>query len=229
MWKGKKSNGIMNKDGEINFGKLEQQIDTAVSSDNLYWVQNEAKIRAVTNKVASYEEFVDIVKASHLKPLEKGDRISDIKVFNQPWNINAGSSSRSADEPSNADISSTKIMDISHFNRRWKYQCKTSQDKYYFLLSIKCEDIGRIFKAEIGLGLLGDMILVIQENYKLEDAQDIANLLLCLSQCGRFDLSLQFLSHKEKNGISEVISKLHDDWNVEKSNELSIVYGTGSS
>lgn len=45
-------------DGEsINFNKLEKELMQAVEADARYWRENDAKIRAVTNKVASYEEF----------------------------------------------------------------------------------------------------------------------------------------------------------------------------
>ena len=63
----------MNKDGTIDFSKLEKQLFVAVEEDARYQRENDAKFRAVAQKVGSYEEFKDIVAASHLKPLEKKD------------------------------------------------------------------------------------------------------------------------------------------------------------
>ena len=63
----------MNKDGTIDFGKLEKQLLVAVDEDARYRRENDAKFRAVAQNVASYEEFKDIVAASHLKPLDKKD------------------------------------------------------------------------------------------------------------------------------------------------------------
>ena len=63
----------MNKDGTIDFSKLEKQLLVAVEEDAKYQRENDAKFRAVAQKVGSYEEFKDIVAASHLKPLEKKD------------------------------------------------------------------------------------------------------------------------------------------------------------
>lgn len=75
-------------DESLNFDKLEKELNAAVNADQRYWRENDAKFRAVHQKVATYEEFKDIVKASHIKPLEKGDKMDSI-VFNQPWNIAA--------------------------------------------------------------------------------------------------------------------------------------------
>lgn len=63
----------MNKDGTIDFNKLEKQLLVAVEEDAKYQRENDAKFRAVAQRVASYEEFKDIVAASHLKPLDKKD------------------------------------------------------------------------------------------------------------------------------------------------------------
>jgi len=225
MWKGKNTHGIVKKDGEINFSKLEQQIDSAVSADKMYWVRNEAKIRAVTNKVATYEEFEDIVKASHLKPLEKGDRISDIKVFKQPWNINSGSgaSSQTSSERS-TEISYQSVATVNQFDRIWKRQCKNSLERFNFLTELDCSKIHHIFQAEIALGLLGEFISAIHENYKSEKSETIANILYTLTKCGRFELSLQFLSEKEKNSLSEIMDLLSTDWNSENVCQLKSVY-----
>ena len=227
MWKGKNSYGIMKKDGEINFSKLEQQIDSAVQSDKMYWTQNEAKIRAVTNKVASYDEFVDIVKASHLKPLEKGDRISDIKVFKQPWNISAGKSeSLKIADGKYSTLTTCSVTNFNQFNREWRRLTKDSKEQYTFIMGFQCETILKIFHAEIGLGLLGEIILVTNENYNVEHADNIANKLYTLSQCGRFDLSLRFLSQKELQVLQELLERLSADYNNENIEQLKSIYST---
>ena len=67
-----------------DISKLEVELNQMIESDKLYWMRNEAKCRAARQHV-SYEEFDQIVKASHLKPLSKGDHL-DVdrgdKVFN---------------------------------------------------------------------------------------------------------------------------------------------------
>ncbi|XP_034478158.1 coiled-coil domain-containing protein 103 [Drosophila innubila] len=52
--------------------------------DELYYLRNDAKLRAVTN-TQSYEEFKDIVDAAHLRPITKQDK-SNAKTKNRLWN-----------------------------------------------------------------------------------------------------------------------------------------------
>ncbi|KAL5257268.1 hypothetical protein ACHWQZ_G012255 [Mnemiopsis leidyi] len=225
MWKGKSTHGIMKQDGEINFSKLEQQIDSAVEADKMYWIRNEAKIRAVNNKVASYEEFEDIVKASHLKPLEKGDRISDIKVFKQPWNINSGSESGSQTTSSKStEIANNSVDNVIQFNRVWKRQCKNSLEQFNFLTELDCSKIHHIFQAEIAMGLLGEFVSVLHDHYQVEKSETVANILYTFTKCGRFDLSLMFLSQEEKKCLSKVMNSLSNDWNSKNVSQLKEVY-----
>ena len=41
----------------LNFEKIERELDSAVTADQRYWRENDAKFRAVHQKVATYEEF----------------------------------------------------------------------------------------------------------------------------------------------------------------------------
>jgi hypothetical protein len=52
--------------------------------------------------------YRDIVKASHIKPLEKGDKMDSIKVFNQPWNIAAAKNSKEDDKTKTGEIVQVK-------------------------------------------------------------------------------------------------------------------------
>ena len=63
----------MNDDEGIDFRKLEKELALAVEADEKYLRENDAKFRAVNQRVGSYEEFRDIVSTAHLKPLERKD------------------------------------------------------------------------------------------------------------------------------------------------------------
>ena len=63
----------MNEDEGTDFRKLEKELALAVEADEKYLRENDAKFRAVNQRVGSYEEFRDIVSAAHLKPLERKD------------------------------------------------------------------------------------------------------------------------------------------------------------
>ncbi|KAM3597983.1 uncharacterized protein V6R79_012034 [Siganus canaliculatus] len=68
----------------INFSALERELQGALESERRYQRENEAKLRAVGQQVASYDQFRDLVLASHLRPLDKKDR--DGRSRRQPWN-----------------------------------------------------------------------------------------------------------------------------------------------
>lgn len=63
----------MNDDEGIDFRKLEKELALAVEANEKYLRENDAKFRAVNQRVGSYEEFRDIVSTAHLKPLERKD------------------------------------------------------------------------------------------------------------------------------------------------------------
>ena len=46
----------------------------------------------------------DIVLASHIKPLEKEDRLDQIERFTQPWNIHGKKSGSKDVKPENMEI-----------------------------------------------------------------------------------------------------------------------------
>ncbi|XP_035037336.1 coiled-coil domain-containing protein 103 isoform X1 [Hippoglossus stenolepis] len=68
----------------IDFSALELELQAAVESERRYQRENEAKLRAVSQRVASYQEFRDLVLTCHLKPLEKKDKEGAPRK--QPWN-----------------------------------------------------------------------------------------------------------------------------------------------
>lgn len=42
---------------DIDFTELEKELEAAIDQDSRYWLQNDAKIRAVNQRVATYDEF----------------------------------------------------------------------------------------------------------------------------------------------------------------------------
>ncbi|KAM8824312.1 dynein axonemal assembly factor 19 [Synchiropus picturatus] len=71
------------QDTVIDFSALELECRAAVELDHKYRRENDAKLRAVTQRVSSYQEFRDLVLASNLKPIHKTEREGMRK---QPWN-----------------------------------------------------------------------------------------------------------------------------------------------
>ncbi|MBN3323492.1 CC103 protein, partial [Atractosteus spatula] len=80
----------MEQSDGIDFAALERELQAALEADRRYRTENDAKFRAVRQQVGSYEEFRDIVLASHLKPLERKDKAGAPRK--QPWNSLASGS-----------------------------------------------------------------------------------------------------------------------------------------
>ena len=53
---------------ELSLDLLECELTDTIEQDSRYWRENNAKFRAVAQN-ATYEQFEEIVKASHLKPI----------------------------------------------------------------------------------------------------------------------------------------------------------------
>nr|XP_006825850.1 PREDICTED: coiled-coil domain-containing protein 103-like [Saccoglossus kowalevskii] len=103
----------------------------------------------------------------------------------------------------------TKIIKNGHeFARDWKRYCKTNTDRYNFLIKIGGEQLGVIFKMEIAFGLLGDILVALEECFVPEDANAIVSILENLSKTSRFTLSLDFLSSIEKDSCQRLLLKL---------------------
>ena len=97
------------------------------------------------------------------------------------------------------------------FSRDWRRLCKTNADKCAFLLWIGAEAIGKIFKAEISFGLLGDIVTAMDDQYQVDYHHTIAAILKTLSTVNRFKLSLDFLTGTEKEACKSLFSKLLHD------------------
>lgn len=51
-------------DESLNFDKLEKELNVAVNADQRYWRENDAKFRALHQKVATYDEFKSVKQKS---------------------------------------------------------------------------------------------------------------------------------------------------------------------
>ncbi|XP_044746379.1 uncharacterized protein LOC123307940 [Coccinella septempunctata] len=64
---------MMSSSSRSDNHRLYAELQNAIEEDKLYWLRNEAKIKAaVTSK--SYDEFRELVAAAHLKALKKEDK-----------------------------------------------------------------------------------------------------------------------------------------------------------
>lgn len=158
----------------------------------------------------------------------------------QPWNPHAQGNSQTTHVHSDVSLPTTmKTPQSAHeFSKVWRRPCKTEKEKYELLLKIGGQELGRIFKAEISMGFLGEFLSSLLNYLNVNDAKAVCDILLQLSKTNRFDLSLKFLGEEERKITSELIKRLEevnleDDMenkckvtkNVEILQELRKIYG----
>ncbi|NXL86918.1 CC103 protein, partial [Alectura lathami] len=157
----------------------------------------------------------DIVLASHLKPLEKKDKVGSKR--NVLWNPCVA---RAKDQHV-GDVEVPQELDqlpgtSAEFYRDWRRCLKSGKEKYQLLLRLEGKALGRIFQADLGFGLLGEFLTVLAENICREDRDAILQILQSLSGTKRFGLNLDLLSESEKQSTRDLLRKLQsmsrDGW-----------------
>ena len=104
---------LANKPLLINLEKLQNQVKAEILADEKYWRENSAKMRAIEQKVPTYEDFRQIVLASHLRPLDKGETLHDktISSTKRLWNSLANSSTTTTTYDNSITTTTTLTID----------------------------------------------------------------------------------------------------------------------
>ncbi|KAF7236575.1 hypothetical protein EYD10_16703 [Varanus komodoensis] len=194
-------------DSIIDFHALEKELEEAIATDEKYQRENEAKFRAVHQKVASYEEFRDIVLASHLRPLEKRDKVREKR--NVSWNT----CTTKADCKLETEVQLSPDLDLlpktsSEFYRDWRRCMKNSQERYQFLMHLGSQTLCQLFQTDLAFGLLGEFLAVLAENACNKDQDLILEILESFSRTKRFGLNVELLGKQEKEVCRQLFDKL---------------------
>ncbi|XP_051496422.1 coiled-coil domain-containing protein 103 [Apus apus] len=196
---------------------LLRELLRAAAADERRAREDAAKLRALRQRVSSYREFRDIVLASHLKPLEKKDKLGDTRRV--LWNPCAAR----AQAPPASDLEIPQELDqlpgtSAEFYRDWRRCFPSGKEKYQFLLELGGETLGRIFQADLGFGLLGEFLTVLAENVCGEDRGAVLQILQSLAGTKRFGLNVDLLSESEKEKSRDLFRKLwstsREDWST---------------
>lgn len=217
----------------IDFTQLERELNNAIEADARYWRENDAKLRAVNQKVATYDEFRDIVKAAHLKPLDKGDKAS---LQNKPkssiWNSltpkkrhtdsdnnNAAVGDKSGattmatptmlqDPPPYPPLGVDRLPGTPHeFTQLW---CALDiSERLHLLRRMGASTLGHLFRTEIPVGVLGEVLqALLAFTPSTQEVVLVVGILEALTEAKRFGLSLQFLSSVEQTTGRQLLEKL---------------------
>ncbi|XP_026275945.1 coiled-coil domain-containing protein 103 [Frankliniella occidentalis] len=217
---------------DIDFTELERELEAAIDQDTRYWLQNDAKIRAVNQRVATYDEFRDIVKAAHLKPLKKkdisgsGSNDSSSSRGSFVWNsIASGKKKPAAERQEKHDMendvyprSASNQVDLqralsstSEFMQMWR-SLDGSERRYAALQRVGTGALGRLFSTtEIPVGLLGEILeAALHFRASTHEICFVVKMLETLTKAKRFCLTLEFLSSGEKATCKQLLSKLNN-------------------
>ncbi|XP_072033503.1 dynein axonemal assembly factor 19-like [Amphiura filiformis] len=202
------------REDKIDFQKLERELEAAVETDAQYWRENDAKMRAVEQRVETYEQFKDMVAAAHIRPLDKEDKQGMLSTRNQPWNpyyrkTKEGNNKSVADDENLKKDLPVLPSNSNDFTKQWR-KLKENLLKYNYLLDIGGDRLVKIFHAEISFGLLGDILSVLNQCLEPSHSEAVMHILTSLSETNRFSLSFDFLSKTEKTQCCELISKLEN-------------------
>lgn len=112
------------------------------------------------------------------------------------------------------------------FVREWRKRSKEeTQERYNFLLFVGADRLEVIFKTEIGFGLLGEFVQIL-ESFKEADELAVIEILAACSRTNRFSLSVTFFSSKEKEACSKLFAKFSQEADIVDS--LKHLYGVKS-
>nr|CAH8826331.1 unnamed protein product [Trichobilharzia regenti] len=156
----------------INMHNLEREMNSAVVKESRYWIENDAKIRAVQQGVPTYDDFKELVAGCHLKPLERSELINSSSKKSS-WNYSAtlvNNSTTSFEPKSNSSINTKTCTTPQEFLSHWR-QIKSSpvltddNDRHSYLFELlfnqKDELMESLFHTGLGVSFLPDVLTIL--------------------------------------------------------------------
>ncbi|XP_012525920.1 coiled-coil domain-containing protein 103 [Monomorium pharaonis] len=199
----------------IDYKNLEEELHAALAADELYKLQNDAKIRAIEQSVPTYEHFRQMVNGAHLKPLNRDDMKPKTSVqWNpliktvKPHDLTASAASKKLhNKESNESIVNRSRKTCEDFLQSWKTITDHS-DKFTYIWNLR-NDLHHVFRVEIPASFLVDLTnTCLQHSSRVDDITPVVELLDILSACNRFDLMVCFMSRDEKSTCEELFQQL---------------------
>lgn len=188
-------------DTDVDLRRLERQFISAKSSDAKQREENSAKFRAIHQKVETYEEFCDIVAASHLKPYNdqcmktyqsttrNKTLVSDKSTFPCLW------------EDGN------KEKTCSEFVKIWR-NLKDSKSKCRFLFnSVEKDNFKNLFLNDLPVIVFDESINLMLTMLSDENINYFACVLEAFSRSSRFHLCVKFLDNRTKKQLQDLLSQ----------------------
>ncbi|CAF0903116.1 unnamed protein product [Didymodactylos carnosus] len=200
----------------INFRKLAENFSKEKQAETVYWQRNSAKFRAIEQRCASYDEFRQIVAASHLKPLDKNETLTFEHYKQVSWNQQAARQDSASATTLPAITTATSPIQSKTFVHLPKYlpefilqwrRCQTSAMKFEYLKQYDLSTLEKIFQTDFTTELLNDLTQIYESN-SYDNAQIIVQLLAIIVNAKRFQLTKGFFTEIEKHNLDKLFSHL---------------------
>eukprot|EP00039_Didymoeca_costata_P025437 m.13328 g.13328 ORF g.13328 m.13328 type:complete len:229 (-) comp4833_c0_seq1:73-759(-) len=224
----KKLRPVVTEDG-IDFKELEQVVNNQLAADAKYDREDAAKFRAVNQRVATYDEFENIVKGAHLSPMKED--VANLQLKRTHWSSSGRSDTRRR-EAHKTDINGTKTDEVSDGDQHGKNQDSSLPDKHeskmtsvefiktmnaikdskemaLFIANVDPERLNFLF----GKNLSDEHIMSIFRGATHMTPSKALPIINKLKSVERFDMVCMFLSDGDKQEIQSIISD--NSWEID--------------
>jgi hypothetical protein len=214
----------------INTERIQNYVASQVYAEQKYQRENDAKLRAVNQRVPTYEDFRQMVLASHLKPLDKGEtlrgavgRENNGKSWNAVMIGNKSDEIGSRIEPnsnsSDVDLVNQVPKSSLEFVKTWRLiesqypdETECSRMKWLLICNVNTERITQLFRPEINGEMLGKFVVLFETVLRAdsEASSAVVELLKVFTRCNRFDLNMMFLKQNEVDACRRIFQVLEE-------------------
>ncbi|CAH8441506.1 unnamed protein product [Schistosoma turkestanicum] len=222
-------NGDYLKQLGINMNNLEKEMNSAIAKESRYWLENDAKIRAVQQGVPTYDDFRELVAGCHLKPLDRSELTNTIRQKSS-WNYSTtllGNNNVFSEPGMNSPISTKSITTPQEFIVRWRHikssstvaNINESDALSELLFSQNSELLENLFNTGLGVSLLPDIISVL--NHVIDNTEEILSsadckvnmvfmILASFQKSKQFSVAVDCLLDNEKETARNLIQKIEE-------------------
>uniref|UniRef100_A0A0V0J9P2 Coiled-coil domain-containing protein 103 n=1 Tax=Schistocephalus solidus TaxID=70667 RepID=A0A0V0J9P2_SCHSO len=202
----------------LDIGRLENDLKQAVRYEERHWNENDAKIRAVEQRVPTYEDFRGLVDGCELRPLKQKEA-EELSKRPSGWapSINYALPPVTLSTGMNSISPRTVCDSPEQFLRAWRdHGSRDSADaldnRGRLLLHQSPTLIGELFSSGRGLAILSqvlEVLLWLVTTSNLDGVMGkVANMMIAIGRSANFETTLMFLTDEEKATARCIITHL---------------------
>ncbi|CAH8448600.1 unnamed protein product [Schistosoma bovis] len=217
----------------INMNNLEKEMDSAIAKESRYWLENDAKIRAVQQGVPTYDDFRELVAGCHLKPLDRLELTNTVGQKSS-WNYSAilpSNNSLFMEPGMNSAIATKSITTPQEFIVQWRHikssstsdSINTNGALLELLFNQDNELLENLFNTGLGVSFLPEILSVLNHSVDNTDTilsssdcnisiviSKVSMILASFQRSKQFSLAVDCLLDSEKETAHHLVEKIKD-------------------